>query len=124
MDAKRMRAIGKRLREKREQAGYTREQFAELCDISSRFVANIESGTSSLSLDTLLSFCLILSCSSDSLLFGETVDPTVWGDTVGKIEHLDIKYKKSFDHLLNGVLETIVAANKETDPPINSPEET
>ena len=119
MDAKRMRAIGKRLREKREQAGYTREQFAELCDISSRFVANIESGTSSLSLDTLLSFCLILSCSSDSLLFGETVDPTV-----GKIEHLDIKYKKSFDHLLNGVLETIVAANKETDPPNNAPEET
>lgn len=124
MDAARMKAIGKRLREKRENAGYTREQFAELCAISPRFVANIESGTSSLSLDTLLSFCLTLSCSSDSLLFGETVDPKVWGDTVSKIEHLDVKYKKSFDHLLNGVLETIVAASKETAPPVSKPEET
>lgn len=122
MDAKRMKAIGKRLRKKREDAGYTREQFAELCAISPRFVANIESGTSSLSLDTLLSFCRILSCSSDSLLFGETIDPKVWGDTVSKIEHLDIKYKKSFDHLLSSVLETIVAAGKEADT--NKPEET
>ena len=33
--------IGRRLREKREQAGYTREKMSELCSLSPRFIANV-----------------------------------------------------------------------------------
>lgn len=62
--------IGKRLRAKRESAGYTREQLSELCSLSPRFLANVELGDSAFSLDTLMTVCKILSCSSDELLFG------------------------------------------------------
>ncbi len=46
--------IGKRLRAKREAAGYTREQLSELCSLSPRFLANVELGDSAFSLDTLM----------------------------------------------------------------------
>ena len=57
--------IGRRLREKREQAGYTREQLGELCSLSPRFLANIELGDSTFSLYSLMTVCRVLSCSSD-----------------------------------------------------------
>ena len=62
--------IGLRLREKREQAGYTREKLGELCSLSPRFIANVELGDSTFSLDSLMTVCRVLSCSSDYLLFG------------------------------------------------------
>ena len=43
--------IGRRLRRKREQAGYTREKLGELCSLSPRFIANIELGDSTFSLE-------------------------------------------------------------------------
>lgn len=61
--------IGRRLRRKREQAGYTREKLGELCSLSPRFIANIELGDSTFSLDSLMTVCRILSCSSDYPLF-------------------------------------------------------
>ena len=36
--------IGRRLRRRRENAGYTRERLGELCSLSPRFIANIELG--------------------------------------------------------------------------------
>ena len=70
--------IGRRLREKREQAGYTREQLGELCSLSPRFLANIELGDSTFSLDSLMTICRVLSCSSDYLLYGRSVDAGTW----------------------------------------------
>ena len=115
MDAPLKAEIGKRLRAKRESAGYTRERFGELCSLTPRFIANIELGDSSLSLDTLITFCRVLSCSSDDLLFGSAIDPDAWADTVNRVSHLDIKYKESFDQILKGVIEVIAATNKETE---------
>lgn len=66
--------VGMRLRKKREQAGYTREKLGELCSLSPRFIANIELGDSTFSLDSLITVCHVLSCSSDYLLFGENID--------------------------------------------------
>ena len=64
--------IGHNLRQKREDAGYTREKLAELCNLSPRFIANIELGDSTFSLDSLMTMCRVLSCSSDDLLFGRS----------------------------------------------------
>ena len=69
--------IGLRLRERRERAGYTREKLGELCSLSPRFIANIELGDSTFSLDSLMTVCRVLSCSSDYLLFGDSVDTEV-----------------------------------------------
>lgn len=71
--------IGRRLRRKREQAGYTREKLGELCSLSPRFIANIELGDSTFSLDSLMTVCHILSCSSDYLLFDKEEGETPLG---------------------------------------------
>lgn len=102
--------IGHRLREKREQAGYTREKLGELCSLSARFLANIELGDSTFSVDSLMTVCRVLSCSSDSLLFGSSMDAGAWSETVSKLEQLDTKYKVAVDKALQGLIEVIVTA--------------
>lgn len=104
--------IGLRLRERREQAGYTREKLGELCSLSPRFIANIELGDSTFSLDSLMTVCRVLSCSSDYLLFGDSVDTGVWSETISKLEQLDVKYQEPVNKMLQGLIEAIVKAGQ------------
>lgn len=104
--------IGRRLREKREQTGYTREKLGELCSLSPRFIANIELGDSTFSLDSLMTVCRVLSCSSDYLLFGDSVDTGAWSKTISKLEQLDVKYQEPVNKTLQGLIEAIVKAGQ------------
>ena len=104
--------IGLRLREKWEQAGYTREKLGELCSLSPRFIANVELGDSTFSLDSLMTVCRVLSCSSDYLLFGDSVDTGVWSETISKLEQLDVKYQEPVNKMLQGLIEAIVKAGQ------------
>lgn len=104
--------IGQRLREKREQAGYTREKLGELCSLSPRFIANIEFGDSTFSLDSLMAVCRVLSCSSDYLLFGDSIDADAWANQVAKLQQLDIKYRDSVNKVFQGLIEAIVRAEQ------------
>ena len=104
--------IGLRLRERRERAGYTREKLGELCSLSPRFIANIELGDSTFSLDSLMTVCRVLSCSSDYLLFGDSVDTGVWSETISKLEQLDVKYQEPVNKTLQGLIEAIVKAGQ------------
>ena len=104
--------IGHRLREKREQAGYTRERLGELCSLSPRFIANVEFGDSTFSLDSLMSVCRVLSCSSDYLLFGGEIDSAVWSETVSKLQQLDRKYQEPLDKTIQSLIELIIRAEQ------------
>lgn len=104
--------IGRRLREKREQAGYTRERLGELCSLSPRFIANIEFGDSSFSLDSLITVCRVLSCSSDYLLFGSSVDAGAWAEPISKLKQLDVKYQEPVNKALQGLIEVIIKAEQ------------
>lgn len=104
--------IGSRLREQRERAGYTRERLGELCSLSPRFIANIEFGDSTFSLDSLMTVCRVLSCSSDYLLFGDSVDNGAWSETISKLVQLDVKYQEPVSKTLQGLLEAIVKAGQ------------
>lgn len=114
MDASTKSQIGRRLREKREQAGYTREKLAELCSLSPRFIANVEFGDSTFSLDSLMSVCRALSCSADYILFGVRADIEGWSDTVSRLRQLDRKYQEAVNKTLQGVIEAIVTAERES----------
>jgi len=113
MDASNKAAIGQRFRRKREQANYTREQLGELCALSPRFIANIELGDSTFSLDTLMTVCQVLSCSADFLLFGDAVNEGIWAETISRLEHLDVKYQPSVDKAVQSILEVIAKASQE-----------
>lgn len=63
--------IGKRIRAQREALGYSRELLAEIIEISSRFLADIELGTKGMSFQTLIRLSETLHVSTDYLLLGK-----------------------------------------------------
>ena len=62
--------IGKRIREEREAFGLTREKFAELLDLSTNFVGQIERGEKKMSLETLVSISDCLHVPLDYIIKG------------------------------------------------------
>ena len=60
-----------RIRKAREGLGYTREQFAELLDVSVSYMAEVERGRTGVSLKLLVKICQVLGLSADYLLFGQ-----------------------------------------------------
>ncbi len=68
--------IGNRIRRIRESLSMTRERFAELIDISSSFLSQIERGEKSMSVQTLMLISINTGFSCDYILFGnnEQVD--------------------------------------------------
>lgn len=65
---------GRRIRRLRELNGYTREALAELADISSKFLYEIETGHKGFSADTLYRIGQALSVSCEFILSGNTQD--------------------------------------------------
>lgn len=62
--------IGARVRAAREKLGLSREELAELLDISTLFMSYIECGQKGMSLETLVSMCRTLGVSADYILLG------------------------------------------------------
>lgn len=62
--------IGGRIRKQREYLGYTREQFAELLDVTPKFCSDIELGVKGMSVPTLCKISKILRLPTDYILFG------------------------------------------------------
>ena len=60
-----LREIGNRIRAEREYLGLTREKFAEIVDLSSFYIGQIERGDRTMSLDTLLKIADSLKLSID-----------------------------------------------------------
>lgn len=63
--------IGTRIMNLRKDKRYSREQLAELSEISSRFLYEIEIGKKGFSANTLMSLCKALEVSSDYILYGK-----------------------------------------------------
>ena len=62
--------IGKRVRKTREHYKLTREQLAEMANISPQFLVHIENGTKSMTVNTICNLSRALNISADYLLFG------------------------------------------------------
>lgn len=71
MTKKELTEIGERIREKRVALKLTREQFAELADISPGFFGQLEVGGSQMSIDTLLKVSKSLHVDIEYLLLGQ-----------------------------------------------------
>ncbi len=100
--------IGKRVREQRMLMGYTREQFAEALDISSRFAADIELGSRGMSFATLIRLCKLLSVSSDYILMGKTgCSPDNSSELNRIISCIDDKYIPYVEELLRIIIKLI-----------------
>jgi len=67
--------IGRRISDIRKNNGMTQEELAEICDVSSRFISDVENGKKRASLKTLVSISDALSISMDDLIFGFSHTP-------------------------------------------------
>lgn len=76
--------MGSRIRKQRELLGYTREQFAEKIDVSTKFVSDIELGVKGFSLKTLTNISDVLHLSSDYILFGDNFETPHYIDSLIK----------------------------------------
>ncbi len=100
--------IGKRVREQRVRMGYTREQFAEALDISSRFAADIELGSRGMSFSTLIRLCKLLSVSSDYILMGKPgCSPESRSEVNRIISCIDDKYIPYVEELLRIIIKLV-----------------
>lgn len=68
-------ALGQRLRQQRGRLHLTRCQFAELAGIGAGYYGQIESGTSQMSIDTLIKVARTSHLSFEYLLFGQDGPP-------------------------------------------------
>lgn len=65
-------SIGARIRRQREYLGYTRDEFAELLDVTPKFCSDIELGAKGMSVPTLCKIAHILRLKTDYILFGRS----------------------------------------------------
>lgn len=84
--------------------------LGEYCGLSPRFIANVELGDSTFSIDSLMTVCDILSCSSDYLLFGIENADSDWGEVTSKLLHLDIRFKEQIAQITQSAIEIIAKA--------------
>jgi len=66
--------VGRRIRSSRELMGLSRERFAELCDISDSFLADVERGKKSLTVKTLNKICVAANLAADYIVLGTAPD--------------------------------------------------
>ena len=66
--------VGSKIKEKRKSCGMTQEQLAEMCDLSVSYIAHIERGTKSLSLESAVKVSNALGVSLDFLILDEIQD--------------------------------------------------
>ena len=71
------KAMGQRIREQREELGYTREQFAEMIDITPRYCYDIETGIKRISLSTLHNIKNVLKLSTEYILYGKSTENNI-----------------------------------------------
>lgn len=69
-DAKMNQEIGLRVRRLREQRSFSRERLAEEAEISTQFLADIETGRKGMTVQTLRKLSAALHCRADDLVFG------------------------------------------------------
>lgn len=65
------KTIGKKIRNRRLNAGLSQERLAELCDVGTTHISHIETGNCIPSLKTFIAIINALSCSADELLCDE-----------------------------------------------------
>lgn len=101
--------LGEKLKEIRLEKKMTREALSEKLDVSSRFLASVESGQVGISLATLKKICLEFGASADVLLGVTAFDENekIYEDIFNRIKQLDKIY-------LENLLEIIVSFSNAT----------
>ena len=108
--------IGANIRRARERAGMTQERLSEKMQLGVKSLSAIERGVVGVSLTTLKKLCVLLSVSSDSLLFGNMERNDVQ-ELTAKLERLTPKQFEIANDIFNSLLESFALGNDEQNKP-------
>lgn len=75
MEKQELIEIGRRLRQRRQELGLTRDKMSELADIGSGYYGQLEVGTSQMSIDTLVKLSRSMHLPMEYILFGTGYQP-------------------------------------------------
>lgn len=98
--------MGNRIRKRREQMGYSREELSESVGISLRFLTDIELGLRGMSFKTLIKICDILSTSTDYIILGKE-SKNDFPEIMQTLENIDKKYLPFINQMISVLLKTI-----------------
>ncbi len=93
-------AIGKRIKNRRKQLGYTQEQLSEMMGVSVQMVSNLERGNKAIRIDNLIHLSHILNISTDFILTGKH-SPSDLDDLSEQISALSRRDKKMIEWLVD-----------------------
>lgn len=96
--------IGARVKDTRYRRSLSREKLAEKAEISTQFLADIESGKKGMSAATLCKLCVALNVSADYLIFGSKSQNSLIPDM---IKNLDETQLENAEKLLEVFLDAI-----------------
>lgn len=104
-----LKDIGSRIREEREKLGLSREKFAEIVELSSYYIGQIERGERNMSLETLLKISSSLNISIDYILKGYTH----YMENILAKEAIEDNYKEEMDEEIKEILSLISGTSKD-----------
>lgn len=84
--------IGRRIKAYRKSLGISQEKLAEMVFVSPHYIYEIERGTKSMSLETLINLSEALKLSTDYILFGASQDEAV--SLLEQLDKLDDEQRK------------------------------
>ena len=103
--------LGCRVKQARLEQHLTREQLAERANVSARFLADVESGITGVSLSTLRELCLILGLSADYLLDLSRVSADNELEQItNRLKNLDARQLKYAAEILTQYVEAVTKA--------------
>ena len=104
-----LKEMGSRIRNEREKLGLSREKFAEILDLSSYYIGQIERGERNMSLDTLVKVSSSLNASIDFILKGYTH----YMEGILARETMENNYKNELDDEIKEILDLLTGTSKE-----------
>lgn len=105
--------IGERIQHFRKRAGYTQETFAELINVTSQYVSDVERGKSGVSVETLKRVCEVLSIASDDLLFNKQEMNDIL-PVIERLKFIPPEYFYNLEIIINKYLDTILIKEKQS----------
>lgn len=103
-------SMGQRIRNARENMGYSREQLAEMSNISPRFCYDIEAGIKGVSLDTLKNISDALHISIDYLLSVERPQEKNYALFLALMDRCPEEYLDGLQKLMQAYIEAVSSA--------------
>ncbi len=104
--------IGERVRLTRVSRSLSRDELAEMLNISTLFLGYIECGQRGMSLTTLQNMCTILNVSADYLLLGKEKEVSIDEEIISAVNDLPEQYKSLALDAVNNLKKTIARVTK------------